>query len=144
MVLQTDIFVNAVHFCFLFPRPPSSLSMQSLRRTSVKTASLCRTLPSTLQVSTVMLCPLRSSLQLPVTVLASCSWASTDSWASIPPSLHSLRYDLLKSSMTACSSVTSHWAAQDRKHSTDRKTTWFQMPSVQKEWVELQSAHICI
>lgn len=112
--------------------PPSSLSMQSLRTISVKTVSFCRTLPSTLQVSAVMLCPLRSSLQLPVAALVSCSWASTDSWVSTPPSLHSLRYDLLKSSMTVCSAVTSHWPVEETKHTTDKGDSMVGIASVIK------------
>lgn len=64
--------------------PPSSLSMQSLRTSSVHSISLGSSLPRALQVSTVRLCVARSSRPLG----SWCSCCRTASWGSAPLSLH--------------------------------------------------------
>lgn len=94
----TEQHVVTMHNESVYAHVLSSLSMQSLSNSSVKTVSCCKALARAEQVSADRLCPLRSSLELWV-VLLSWSWIATLSWGSTPLSLHSRRYVCLKVSI---------------------------------------------
>lgn len=120
MCIWYDMYANwhlLLHWANLILKihSPSSLSIQSLRDTSVKTISFWKALASTEQVSVDRLCPLRSSLE-PWEALRSCSWATTLSCGSTPPSLHRRTYVCLKSSILGHQRCLFIWDVQSCLH----------------------------